>query len=80
MDFEKDESDEGGSGGGGGSEGCAIALGGGGSVGNSQHCCEDFECGHFGHSETGDGYANHCSVLLWSRHVDVMPGPCPLLP
>jgi hypothetical protein len=35
---------------------------------------EDFVCEHCGTAVTGDGYTNHCSNCLWSKHVDVMPG------
>jgi len=35
---------------------------------------EDFECGHCGHLMVGNGYTNHCSECLWSRHVDIHPG------
>eukprot|EP00928_Gymnodinium_smaydae_P036151 TRINITY_DN25306_c0_g1_i1.p1 TRINITY_DN25306_c0_g1~~TRINITY_DN25306_c0_g1_i1.p1 ORF type:complete len:196 (-),score=18.21 TRINITY_DN25306_c0_g1_i1:351-881(-) len=35
---------------------------------------EDFTCGHCGHLERGNGYTNHCSQCLWSKHVDVNPG------
>ena len=39
-----------------------------------QRCIEDFNCGHCGFLEKGDGYTNHCSQCLWSKHVDVNPG------
>ncbi len=35
---------------------------------------EDFICGHCGSSVMGDGYTNHCTKCLWSKHVDVQPG------
>lgn len=35
---------------------------------------EDFVCMHCGTVVTGNGYTNHCSECLWSRHVDVSPG------
>lgn len=35
---------------------------------------EDFICLHCGASVTGNGYTNHCSQCLHSRHVDVHPG------
>lgn len=35
---------------------------------------EDFVCGHCGTSVTGDGYTNHCTACLWSKHVDIEPG------
>lgn len=35
---------------------------------------EDFVCGHCGADNSGDGYTNHCSACLYSRHVDVDPG------
>jgi hypothetical protein len=35
---------------------------------------EDFDCGHCGAANRGDGYTNHCARCLWSRHVDVDPG------
>ena len=39
-----------------------------------QRHLEDFECGHCGHIEEGNGYTNHCSACLWSKHVDINPG------
>mmetsp|Transcript_24837 Transcript_24837/g.36623 ORF Transcript_24837/g.36623 Transcript_24837/m.36623 type:complete len:184 (+) Transcript_24837:31-582(+) len=41
---------------------------------NFQKCCEDFVCDHCGHLEYGNGYTNHCSQCLWSKHVDINPG------
>lgn len=35
---------------------------------------EDFICDNCGHKNTGDGYTNHCSQCLYSKHVDVNPG------
>ena len=35
---------------------------------------EDFTCLHCGAANRGDGYTNHCSRCLHSRHVDVEPG------
>ncbi|OHA34705.1 MAG: hypothetical protein A2928_03685 [Candidatus Taylorbacteria bacterium RIFCSPLOWO2_01_FULL_45_15b] len=35
---------------------------------------EDFVCGHCGKVVRGNGYTNHCSICLWSKHVDVNPG------
>ncbi len=35
---------------------------------------ESFLCDHCGHEVLGDGYTNHCSACLWSKHVDVYPG------
>lgn len=35
---------------------------------------ENFICGHCGVTVIGNGYTNHCSACLWSRHVDVEPG------
>ena len=35
---------------------------------------EDFVCEQCGHRVTGNGYTNHCSRCLWSKHVDVEPG------
>jgi predicted RNA-binding Zn-ribbon protein involved in translation (DUF1610 family) len=35
---------------------------------------EDFVCGHCGYKVKGDGFTNHCSMCLWSKHVDVFPG------
>lgn len=35
---------------------------------------EDFTCAHCGTLNSGDGYTNHCSRCLHSRHVDVDPG------
>ncbi len=35
---------------------------------------EDFVCGKCGAEVRGNGYTNHCSRCLWSRHVDIHPG------
>jgi len=35
---------------------------------------EDFKCEKCGHEVVGDGYTNHCSQCLWSKHVDIYPG------
>lgn len=35
---------------------------------------EDFICDHCGHQMKGNGYTNHCSKCLWSKHVDINPG------
>lgn len=35
---------------------------------------EDFDCGHCGRHNRGNGYTNHCRHCLWSRHVDISPG------
>lgn len=35
---------------------------------------EDFACEHCGANVIGNGYTNHCSQCLWSKHVDVNPG------
>jgi hypothetical protein len=35
---------------------------------------ENFTCGHCGVAVVGNGYTNHCSACLWSKHVDVEPG------
>jgi hypothetical protein len=41
---------------------------------------EDFICGNCGFGMKGNGFTNHCSNCLWSKHVDVDPGdreePC----
>ena len=45
-----------------------------------QRNVEDFECESCKAFIKGNGYTNHCSMCLWSKHVDVMPGdrksPC----
>ena len=35
---------------------------------------EDFTCAVCGTVVKGDGYTNHCSHCLWSKHVDINPG------
>ncbi|MEK7628358.1 MAG: RNHCP domain-containing protein [Patescibacteria group bacterium] len=35
---------------------------------------EDFTCAQCGLLVLGDGYTNHCTACLWSKHVDVEPG------
>jgi len=35
---------------------------------------EDFTCNTCGLHVKGNGYSNHCSSCLWSRHVDYNPG------
>lgn len=35
---------------------------------------EDFTCEHCGTEVKGNGYTNHCTQCLWSKHVDVGPG------
>jgi len=35
---------------------------------------ENFVCAHCSQKVTGNGYTNHCSNCLWSKHVDVNPG------
>lgn len=35
---------------------------------------ENFRCENCGHSMIGNGYTNHCSECLYSKHVDVFPG------
>lgn len=35
---------------------------------------EDFSCENCGRDVKGDGYTNHCSHCLWSKHVDINPG------
>jgi hypothetical protein len=39
-----------------------------------QRMTEDFKCEKCGHNMKGDGYTNHCSNCLWSKHVDINPG------
>ena len=45
-----------------------------------QRTVEDFVCERCGAANTGDGYTNHCSECLYSKHVDIHPGdrasPC----
>jgi hypothetical protein len=35
---------------------------------------ENFTCEHCDREVIGDGYTNHCSSCLWSKHVDKNPG------
>ena len=35
---------------------------------------EDFTCEHCGTANHGDGYTNHCTNCLYSKHVDIDPG------
>ena len=35
---------------------------------------EDFNCAHCGAVVRGNGYTNHCTNCLWSKHVDNNPG------
>ncbi|MDA8611292.1 RNHCP domain-containing protein [Candidatus Pacebacteria bacterium] len=35
---------------------------------------ENFTCNHCGSEISGNGYTNHCSHCLWSKHVDNNPG------
>jgi predicted RNA-binding Zn-ribbon protein involved in translation (DUF1610 family) len=35
---------------------------------------EDFVCEHCGETVIGNGFTNHCSQCLWSKHVDIDPG------
>lgn len=35
---------------------------------------ENFICDNCKNSVIGNGYTNHCSKCLWSKHVDVNPG------
>ena len=35
---------------------------------------EDFCCENCGAKISGNGYTNHCSTCLYSKHVDVNPG------
>jgi RNHCP domain len=39
-----------------------------------QRTKEDFVCEQCETHVTGDGYTNHCSQCLWSKHVDINPG------
>lgn len=39
-----------------------------------QRTIEDFTCGNCGATVKGNGYTNHCSSCLYSKHVDVNPG------
>ena len=35
---------------------------------------ENFVCDKCGVENIGDGFTNHCSNCLWSKHVDINPG------
>jgi len=35
---------------------------------------EDFICEHCDAENIGNGFTNHCSTCLWSKHVDIHPG------
>jgi hypothetical protein len=35
---------------------------------------EDFVCDNCGTKNRGNGYTNHCSSCLYSKHVDIEPG------
>ena len=35
---------------------------------------ENFSCDRCGAEVKGNGYTNHCSQCLWSKHVDKHPG------
>ena len=37
-------------------------------------CRENFVCENCGENMIGNGYTNHCSFCLWSKHVDICPG------
>ena len=37
-------------------------------------CVEDFVCENCGEFVRGDGYTDHCSKCLFSKHVDINPG------
>jgi hypothetical protein len=39
-----------------------------------QRTIENFECEHCHANISGNGYTNHCSSCLWSKHVDINPG------
>lgn len=39
-----------------------------------QRKIEDFICEKCGFAVKGNGYTNHCSRCLWSKHVDINPG------
>jgi len=41
---------------------------------NFQRNIEDFVCEKCGQKNIGNGYTNHCSKCLYSKHVDVNPG------
>lgn len=35
---------------------------------------ENFVCQKCGQTVEGNGYTNHCTQCLWSKHVDIFPG------
>ncbi len=35
---------------------------------------ENFVCENCGEQIQGNGYTNHCSKCLWSKHIDINPG------
>ena len=39
-----------------------------------QKMVEDFVCEKCGTKNIGNGFTNHCSNCLWSKHVDINPG------
>lgn len=39
-----------------------------------QRTIEDFSCERCGFPVKGNGYTNHCTRCLWSKHVDINPG------
>lgn len=39
-----------------------------------QRKIENFICDKCGVENIGDGFTNHCSNCLWSKHVDINPG------
>lgn len=41
---------------------------------NFKRKIEDFKCENCGLEVSGNGYTNHCSACLYSKHVDVTPG------
>ena len=41
---------------------------------NFQKVVEDFVCENCSAPISGNGYTNHCTQCLWSKHVDINPG------
>lgn len=39
-----------------------------------QKTVENFECENCNTPISGNGYTNHCTQCLWSKHVDINPG------
>ncbi len=39
-----------------------------------QRRIENFICEHCNTETKGEGYTDHCSKCLWSKHVDINPG------